>query len=119
MGLRELKMRLNNAKSNRHQKGYGSFLGIKACHEHKYWWLGGDGMTVHHIKSIENKDTIEALEIALEKAKSGEIVSASIAWVTKEESIAGYCSGGPTKLIMWASIQHLSKSYYQDVVLKD
>lgn len=76
-------------------------------------------MTVHHIKSIENKETIEALEAALKKAKSGEIVAASVAWVTKDESISGYTSSGPSRFLMWVAIEHLARSYYKDVVLSE
>jgi len=53
-----------------------------------------------------NGDAVEMLELALERAKSGELKSVAISWVTSENSIGGDISEGDHNLIMFAALSN-------------
>jgi len=68
------------------------------------------------IKPAENASAIKVLEVALEKAKQGEIRAVAIAYYGKEDNIEGDWSAGPKRILLWASIEHVAKSFYNQVV---
>ncbi len=64
-----------------------------------------------------NAHAIKILESALEKVKCGEITSVAVSWVTKDEAIGGDVSKGQNQILMWASLEHTARSFYNDNVV--
>lgn len=71
---------------------------------------------IEEIKPQPNADAIEMLEDALQKAKAGEIVAVSVAWVTPGSTIGSEYSSTQSAFLLWASLEHATKSYYADVI---
>lgn len=71
------------------------------------------------IKAHPNQDAIDVLEEALVRARSGDIVSVGISWVTKEKSICGDVSAGPNQILMFAALEHNARSFYMDNFYED
>jgi len=76
-----------------------------------------DNMKVVPMKIQPNQDAIEMLENALKRIKSGEITSVGLAYTSSEGSIGGDVSVGPNNFLMWASLEHLARTFYTDTVL--
>ena len=68
------------------------------------------------IKKRTNKDAIEMLEEAIVMIKAGNITDVAIAWVTLNEQIGGDISAGTKSVLMWAALEHTTKSFYKDVI---
>lgn len=66
-----------------------------------------------------NESAVMHLENILDMAKKGEISSVSISWVTKEGSISGVFSSSDNGLLLWASMSHNERQFYQDVLNED
>ena len=64
-----------------------------------------------------NKDAIEMLEDMIERVKDGEITTVGLAYTTKSNSIGGDVSKGDNNFLMWASLEHLARTFYVDIVL--
>ena len=71
------------------------------------------------IKIQTNHDAIEMLEHAIERVKSGEIISVGVSWVTSDQAIAGDISKGGNNIMMWAALEHVARSFYADVINED
>ena len=71
---------------------------------------------VSELRRKANIDAIEILEDALKDVKSGEIESIAISWVNKDGAIGGDRSSTNNKIILWASLEHHARSYYQEIV---
>jgi len=76
-------------------------------------------MQVIPIKKKPNLDAIEMLEDVISRIKSGEIAAVSVSWVTKDNAISGDVSNGENNLMMWASMEHSARSFYDDVINSD
>ena len=76
-------------------------------------------MKIVPLKIKPNQDAIQVLESILEKAKVGEIAAVSIAYVNKDNSIGGNTSSGDNNFAMWASLEHLARTFYNDLVSED
>lgn len=63
-----------------------------------------------------NKDAEELLEITLDKVRDGEIRSIALSWVTSTGAIGGDISKGKDNFAQWASIQHLERTFYKNVI---
>ena len=61
-----------------------------------------------------NAQAIKILESALEKVKQGELTSVAVSWVTKDEAIGGDISKGKNQILMWASLEHTARSFYNN-----
>ena len=66
-----------------------------------------------------NQDAIEMLEGIIERIKSGELTTVALAYTTKDGSIGGDVSKGSDNFAMWASLEHLARTFYADVVLRE
>ena len=66
-----------------------------------------------------NKDAIEMLESMIERVKAGEITSVGLAYTSKSGSIGGDVSKSNDKFLMWASLEHLARTFYADIVLNE
>jgi hypothetical protein len=76
-------------------------------------------MSISELKKAPNKDAIEVLEEALERAKNGDIVDVAISFVTTGGGISGDCSGGSNQIMMWAALEHHCKSFYKNVICEE
>ncbi len=76
-------------------------------------------MQVIPIKIKPNADAIDMLNEVIERIKSGEISAVSVSWVTKNGAISGDVSNGENNLMMWASMEHSARSFYNDVINAD
>ncbi len=76
-------------------------------------------MQVIPIKIKPNTDAIDMLNEVIERIKSGEISAVSVSWVTKNGEISGDVSNGENNLMMWASMEHSARSFYNDVINGD
>lgn len=68
------------------------------------------------IKVKTNTEAIEILKEALELVESGEIESLGLAWVLKDRSIGGDISSGKENILMWAALEHVTKSFYDEAI---
>lgn len=66
-----------------------------------------------------NSDAINVLKDALKKAESGEILSVGVAWINKDQGIGGDISGGSNDLLMWSSLEHNARQFYNNVIIGD
>jgi GTPase len=73
-------------------------------------------MDVVPLSREPNKDAIQMLEAAIDMVKSGEITSVAVSWVTSDNCISGDVSSGTNKAMLWASIEHTARSFYNNVV---
>ena len=64
-----------------------------------------------------NQDAIEMLEGMIERVKAGEVTTVGLAYTTKGGSIGGDVSKGNDNFLMWASLEHLARTFYADIVL--
>jgi hypothetical protein len=76
-----------------------------------------DKMKVIPLKKQPNKDAVEMLENVIERVRSGEVTAVGLAYTTKGGSIGGDVSEGDDNFLMWASIEHLARTFYKDIVL--
>lgn len=70
-------------------------------------------------KPYINQNAVEALEEALEKAKTGEVIGVSITWLDKEKSMGGIYSAGENNIMMWAAMEHTCREFYKLFVIED
>jgi len=64
------------------------------------------------IEKQANNDAIEMLELAIERAKSGQITAVGIAWVGADASIGGDVSDGSNQIMMWAALERTTRGFY-------
>ena len=76
----------------------------------------GGEMKVVPIKIKVNEDAIGMLKETLERVKSGELKSISIGWVLNDGAIGGNVSAGDDNMLMWAALEHLARSFYNNVI---
>jgi hypothetical protein len=74
-------------------------------------------MKVVPLKIQPNQDAIKMLENTIERIRSGEITAVGMAYTTSEGSIGGDVSTGNDNFLMWASMEHLSRTFYTQTVL--
>ncbi len=74
-------------------------------------------MKVVKISQEQNNDAIAVLESAIERVKTGDIESVALAWVGRSNSIGGEVSAGENTLMLWASLEHSARSFYETHVL--
>ena len=75
-------------------------------------------MKVIPIETKPNQDAINLLEETLEKTRNGEFTAISISWVLKDNSIGGCVSKGKDNMLLWASLEHMARSFYTNIILK-
>lgn len=76
-----------------------------------------DKIKVVPLKIQPNQGAIEILEDMIKRVKSGEITTVGLAYTTKHGSIGGDVSKGNNNFLMWASIEHLARTFYTQTVL--
>ncbi len=76
-------------------------------------------MKVVPISKDPNEDAIEMLEKAIKRVKSGELDSVALAWVTSDNGIGGDISRGTNTIMMFASLEHSARSFYNNYLGKD
>ena len=76
-------------------------------------------MKVVPLKIQPNQDAIEMLESMIERVKTGEITSVGMAYTSSTGSIGGNVSKGSDNFLMWASLEHLARTYYGEIVLEE
>jgi len=69
------------------------------------------------LKRQPNKDAIELLEGVIERVKTGEITAVGLAYTKTEGSIGGDVSIGHDNFLMWAALEHLSRTFYSETIL--
>lgn len=63
-----------------------------------------------------NDDALELIESIIPRIKSGELAAIGISWVDKEGSIGGNTSSGNQNITMFASLEHLSRQFYNEML---
>ena len=65
---------------------------------------------------VVNTDALELIESMIPRIKSGEITAIGISWVDKDDSIGGNTSSGKQNITMFASLEHLSRQFYNEML---
>ena len=73
-------------------------------------------MEITELKRPDNLDVIAVLEDALELAKGGRLSAIAVSWVTVDGGMSGQCSEGHNNIMMWAALEHHSRSFYENVI---
>lgn len=64
-----------------------------------------------------NNDAIDVLKKALERVESGELKAVALSWVDKDDGIGGDVSSSNNAFIMWASLEHSARQFYNNVIV--
>lgn len=76
---------------------------------------------VTEIKSKQriNQDAIELLKETIRMVESGEIESVAVCWVNNENGIGGNVSDCNNTLMLWSSLSHSEREFYNNIVNSD
>jgi hypothetical protein len=70
------------------------------------------------IKPNINQSALELIEEIKKDVESGVIQSISISYVTKDNAVSSTWSSSNNQLLMWSSIMHCERRFYEEAVLE-
>ena len=76
-------------------------------------------MKIVPITRTPNEDAVTMLKGVISRIESGEISSVGVSWVTSSDSIGGDISDGENHLMMWASLEHTARCFYDQRIKGD